>query len=1079
MGADVSRVRFDPLRDFAGVVLQQGRLLLDGDFNEYVALLDRRLRAETCDLTSFGPDPSHAGVAWVPRQTPEGFHVTAAGGVLTIGRGRMYVDGLLAENHGVPPLGFDPLLAEPTGTADTPYAKQPYWPNPNSAGWAGFEAPPATGTHLAYLDVWEREVTSLEDPDLVEVAVGVDTTARTQTAWQVRLLTNVGNATCATDDDQIPGWLDVIRPSAGRLTTQTIAVAPDDDPCALPPTGGYRGLENQTYRVEIHVGGAPGTATFKWSRDNGSVAIPVVEMVSTTVLRLATVGKDDVLRISTGDWVEILDDNYEFGRKLGELRKVAVDDAERTITFAGAIPADLRPSSAADAAGRHLRVRRWDQAGVVHNAAGGTVVDLDAPGAKGVITVPTAGSTQIVLESGITVSFSLAAGGSGRFNPGDYWIFAARTADTSIEELTAAPPLGVQHHYARLGTVTMPGSQSDCRRLWPPLGGDGESCDCTVCVTPESHSSGALTIQAAVDQVKGNGGGTVCLEAGVYTVTQPVVADGAISLRIHGQGIGTQVVATGGAFAANVSRGLTIENLAILSGRSGTSAIRLQSAMLADLHDLAILSLGTGGGGAGTAIQLAGAALDVAIRKNVLVGQVGIAAGGDGTDNLGIFGTALRVEDNVVVGADRGIDLGGRSAYFFSCRVSRNEVLAGTSGGIIATGAAGPSGALQVSGNRIGTTGAGITVGPDATIDSNVIDALTADTTPPVTGGTAASAPVLGTDGIVVAAGDFTTQAGHVRITGNHVQDRAGAGIVLRTPVLTWIAKANVVQNVGTGIEIAANGQAERVAVDNNEVLDVAPSAAGADGVFGIAITQVTGSASIVGNTVARVGLNLPAGVARAGILVVAASDVHVTGNVVESVGPLEGFTGLAIGIGVFGPFDTATVSDNTSRFTTGTTGPSEGFWCALRVQSISNSISFGLRRAAVPVGSGTFVFTDGGAFFAAAAPEHVTISANSVAGGGTFPACFVAVSGDVVAQGNQADFTSSLESATAVRLAGTTIGASTNRLRGPNSMLVLQVDPKRLAAVGNLAPGGTHVSDSAGNLTNLGSPWAALNPSV
>jgi len=61
MGADVSRVRFDPLRDFAGVVLQQGRLLLDGDFNEYVALLDRRLRAETVDLTSFGPDPDQAG----------------------------------------------------------------------------------------------------------------------------------------------------------------------------------------------------------------------------------------------------------------------------------------------------------------------------------------------------------------------------------------------------------------------------------------------------------------------------------------------------------------------------------------------------------------------------------------------------------------------------------------------------------------------------------------------------------------------------------------------------------------------------------------------------------------------------------------------------------------------------------------------------------------------------------------------------------------------------------------------------------------------------------------------------------
>ena len=153
----------------------------------------------------------------------------------------------------------------------------------------------------------------------------------------------------------------MIAPSAGRLTTGTIDVAADDDPCELPPDGGYRGLENQTYRVEVHDGGAPGTATFKWSRDNGSVAIPVVEMVSTTVLRLSTVGKDDVLRVSTDDWVEILDDQYELNRSRAILRKVTVDDAERTITFTGAIPTDLRPANADDAAKRHLRVRRWDQ----------------------------------------------------------------------------------------------------------------------------------------------------------------------------------------------------------------------------------------------------------------------------------------------------------------------------------------------------------------------------------------------------------------------------------------------------------------------------------------------------------------------------------------------------------------------------------------------------------------------------------------------------------------------------------------------------------------------------------------------
>jgi hypothetical protein len=1067
MGADVSRVRFDPLRDFAGVVLQQGRLLLDGDFNEYVALLDRRLRAETCDLTSFGPDPDHAGVSWVPRQTPDGFRVTASGGKLTIGRGRMYVDGLLAENHGKTFTGFDPLLSERAGTEDLLYEEQTlaYWPTPDPL--------PSGGPHLAYLDVWEREVTHLEDPALVEIAVGVDTTARAQTAWQVRLLPDIGNATCASDDADIPGWLDVIRPSAGRLTTSTIEVAPDDDPCALPPSGGYRGLENQTYRVEIHDGGAPGAATFKWSRDNGSVAIPVLDKVSSTKLQIATVGRDDVLRVSTGDWVEILDDHYELNQKPGVLRKVTVDDAALTISFTGALPADLVPADADDAATRHTRIRRWDQAGSVKDGTGTELVDLDAPGATGSITVPSSAVTQVQLESGIVVSFSLAPGGSGRFRPGDYWIFAARTADTSIEELTAAPPLGIHHHYARLGTVTFPGSQSDCRRLWPPLGGDGESCDCTICVTPESHSSGALTIQAAVDQVKAAGGGTVCLEAGVYAVAQPVNADGAVSLRIHGQGIGTLVVATGGAFTASGTRGLTIENLAILSGREGAAAVRLQSALLADVHDLAVLSYATGDGG-GSAIELAGVALVVSVRRNVLVGRTGVDAGGD--EKLGVYGAALRVEDNVVVGLNRGIDLGGRSAYLYSCRVGRNEVLAGTAGGIVATGAVAPGATLDVAGNKIATSGAGITVGPDATVDSNAVNAVSSGAAGGTTGLTAVTTP--GTDGIVVDAGDFTTQPGHVRITGNRVHDRAGTGIVLRTAVQTWIVKENVVANAGTGIEIAADGQAERVAVDNNEVLDIAAGAPGADGAFGIGIVRVSGSVSIVGNTVARVGQALPTGILRAGILVVGSNGIHLSGNTVESIGPQDGFTGIAVGIGVFGPFDSASVSDNTARFAAGAAAPAQGFWIALLVESIGAPTSFGLHKAAVPVSNGTLVFTGAGAYFAAAAPEHATVSANTLAGGGQQPACLVRVSGDAVAQANQADFAGG-EVAIAIRVAAQTIAASANRLRGPRSLLVLEVDPKRFAAVANLAPGGTQLSDAAGNLTNLSAPWAALNPAV
>ena len=91
-------------------------------------------------------------------------------------------------------------------------------------------------------------------------AVGVETSSRLQTVWQVRVLDEDAGAgtTCGSPDAEVAGWADLIAPSTGRLTTGTYEVAAVDDPCELPPTGGYRGLENQLYRVEIHDPGQPG-----------------------------------------------------------------------------------------------------------------------------------------------------------------------------------------------------------------------------------------------------------------------------------------------------------------------------------------------------------------------------------------------------------------------------------------------------------------------------------------------------------------------------------------------------------------------------------------------------------------------------------------------------------------------------------------------------------------------------------------------------------------------------------------------------------------------------------------------------
>ena len=1045
MSTDISRVRFDPLRDFSGVVLQQGRLLLDADFNELVALVDRRLRAETSDLTSFGPDPDHAGVAWVPRQTPDAFEVTVSGGDVSIGRGRMYVDGLLAENHGIEPEGFDPLLGERTGSADTPYDEQPYWPTP--------DPPPTGGTHLAYLDVWRRELDHLQAPDLVEVAVGVDATARWQTAWQVRLLPVAAGTTCETNDDEIEGWLDLIRPSDGRLTNGTIDVEDTDDPCELPPGSGFRGLENHTYRVVIHEGGEPGVATFKWSRENASVAAAIVEMVSPTVLRLASVGKDDVLRISTGDWVEIIDNHVELDGELGDIRKVTVDDAERTITFTPALSSELQPADADDAAHRHLRVRRWDQSGVVRDRDGNQLVDLDAPNASGLIEVPASESTQVVLEHGVVVSFSVAEPG-GRFRRGDHWVFAARTADASIDPLDAAPPLGVHHHYARLGVLTFPDTETSCRRLWPPLGdGGGEGCDCTVCVTPESHSSGALTVQAAVDQVKAEGG-TVCLAAGVYDIGAGIEADGARSLRIRGQGPATVLVARGRALSVAQAIAVTVENLAIVSGPGTAAAVQVHGVALLDLHDLVVLSYGSDELG-GSAVELAGVGLLVALRRNVLVARTGVDAGG-ADEGIGMFAAGLRIEDNVVIASDHGIDLGGTSAYLHACRVSGNDVLATPEVAIEATGAVAPGGSLELTGNKIATPGAGIVVGADALVDANTINGLGAE---------------AGTDGVVVEQGAISVKPGHVRITGNRVHDRAGTGIALRTAVRTFMVKHNVLTSVGFGIAIEEKGQAERVAIEDNEVLDVATGEAATGFGLGILVAQAT-STAVVGNTVSGVGPGLAEGAELAGIAVVASGDVRISGNVVDRVGPQEDFVGRVAGITAMSPFERVSVSDNSSRYSPERPGPSRGSWWALLIQSPGRiPTRFGALGTVVPIDEeAAVVIAHAWAFVAPRRGDHVgwrrTRSRAAPPG---------RVRGDAVAESNQCLY-QPLDDPSAVVVAASSVIASANRLRGGESMLVLQSQENRFAAVANLAPGGTHLGGPGNGLPG---PWQPLNPVV
>jgi hypothetical protein len=547
---DKSRFTFDPTKDYAGVVMQQGRVQLDADWNEWLAELARRTQAGTLDLL---------GRAAYPATTPYAFEITASssGGTnkLTIGPGRMYVDGLLAENHGDPDTAqWDPALAEMSNTPQPPpasetgaidYTEQPYMP-------LGTTLPTGNGPFLAYLDVWVRPVDYINEPNLIDKAVGVDSTGRLQTVWQVRLfdLANDPNATCDSPVDDWPP-----APSAGLLTTDTTPTAPSG-PCCLTSGVAYTGLENQFYRVEIHQPGAaegsavppttdPTGATFKWSRDNGSVISGVSAISNVTnsegnpasQLAVTSLGRDQVLGFAPGNWIEIIDDSFEYAQTAGELHQIdTIDVAAKTITLATTLGASFTTGDTDP--DRHTRIRRWDMAGKVYEADGTTVWwDIDAQG-RGDIPVPPTGTT-LILENGITVAFDVSVTG-GSFVAGDFWTFAARTADGSIDKLVKATPRGLHHHYVRLSIVTFPNTATDCRPKLPPSSTDTEcGCCCTTTVGDGVDSVGQYTsINAAINALPA-AGGEVCILPGRYF--EHVLIQGRRDVVLRGCGWQTRI----------------------------------------------------------------------------------------------------------------------------------------------------------------------------------------------------------------------------------------------------------------------------------------------------------------------------------------------------------------------------------------------------------------------------------------------------------------------------------------------------------------------------------------------------------
>lgn len=328
MKGDITRFTFDPKKHYSSVRMQQGRVQLDADWNEKEDIRLHHERTIVRDVFGLCGGPiDNAGFQIIYDREKGDF---------LIGKGRYYVDGILCENE-------DKIH----------YMDQPdYWPEKPSKDLS-------EGFYLAYLDVWERHITAVEDPDIREDALGgPDTTTRTKTVWQVMIVRQSRSENIDEEDIDPRAknvWSEISSWRSARMAARIKILSGSEDSCVVSGKSGYGDLENHLYRIEVHDGGKVGTATFKWSRDNGSI-VRAIERIEGNTITIRDPERNVGQIFGQGQFVEITDDKRELMGQKGIFARVdeviglnLVLEELEDVEFSKEFPLNQKP-----------KVRLWD-----------------------------------------------------------------------------------------------------------------------------------------------------------------------------------------------------------------------------------------------------------------------------------------------------------------------------------------------------------------------------------------------------------------------------------------------------------------------------------------------------------------------------------------------------------------------------------------------------------------------------------------------------------------------------------------------------------------------------------------------
>ncbi len=293
---DLSRALLQPRKHYVAARLQQGRILVDSDFNDGAELADEELRQTVLDLV--GPEGSgDAGFSVGqpfpttgprPAQTPDlrtGDEVDVAKVILdgqptiihpvTVRAGSLYLGGLRFEQEVAEQIAFqrDFLQLTPAGMPNIA---------PGTTDLGNVTNAPAF--NLYYLHAWEQAVGSVEDAEIGETMLeGPDTSVRVRRMRRVEvydvlhapdvasiesdeqafqsLINNVFVPDNATFDGETSALV-----SNGRLQI-TFAPGASDDTCAPCAASQLRYLGDENVALRIM---QTDTSHFVWSLSNAA-----------------------------------------------------------------------------------------------------------------------------------------------------------------------------------------------------------------------------------------------------------------------------------------------------------------------------------------------------------------------------------------------------------------------------------------------------------------------------------------------------------------------------------------------------------------------------------------------------------------------------------------------------------------------------------------------------------------------------------------------------------------------------------------------------------------------------------------